>query len=101
MIGGDLHFPFFVAWGIYSKIDLVYGFRALEENNGFAVAQSCMNIVECILNLYYVQAWFGRGPGKVRPGEVLIGYTAVTMTFSKTVLYMMTEACSGWDNIRL
>ncbi|KAH0826330.1 hypothetical protein J3R83DRAFT_5283 [Lanmaoa asiatica] len=109
MVGGDLHW-IWEPYGIYQDIDYVYGIKALEENNGFTNAQckpfivrflyitpliflhtALLNLVETALNLTYVylahvSSW---------SGAPLLGFAAVTMTLSKTVLYWAQEYYCG------
>ncbi|KAF8132874.1 hypothetical protein EV363DRAFT_1326710 [Boletus edulis] len=90
MVGGDLHW-IWEPYGKYQDVDYVYGLKALEENNGFTNAQSLLNLVETSLNLAYVylahvSSW---------PGAPLVGFAAVTMTLSKTVLYWAQEYYCG------
>lgn len=54
MIGGDLHSPIFVPYKLYSRVDLIYGFPAIIENDGFTVAQAWLNIVETLGYLIYM-----------------------------------------------
>jgi hypothetical protein len=104
MVGGDLHW-IWEPYGIYQDIDFVYGLKALAENNGFTNAQSLLNVVETSLNLAYVylahvSSW---------SGAPLVGFTAATMTLSKTILYWAQEFyCGGcavghnaWGNLLL
>ncbi|KAN0082808.1 hypothetical protein V8E55_008603 [Tylopilus felleus] len=104
MVGGDLHW-IWEPYGIYQEVDYVYGLKALQENNGFTNAQSLLNLVETAMNLEYVylahvSSW---------SGAPLVGFAAVTMTLSKTVLYWTQEYyCGGcsvghnpWDTFLL
>ncbi|KAK7023141.1 hypothetical protein R3P38DRAFT_2957741 [Favolaschia claudopus] len=83
MEGGDLHW----LWSPYSIYQRVYGIPALEEGDGFTNAQSLMNVLETLLNLFYlytahVSAW---------PPAPLIGFTAASLTLAKTILYWAQE----------
>lgn len=61
------------------------GLKSYETRYGFTNAQSFMNIVESALNFAYLyKTWVD--PSEVAP---LIGFTAVVMTVSKTVLYAL------------
>ncbi|KAJ7444563.1 hypothetical protein B0H11DRAFT_1747176 [Mycena galericulata] len=86
MEGGDLHW-IWAPYSIYQNVDLVYGVETLKRGDGFTNAQSLLNVVETLLNIWYlyaahVTAW---------PPAPLIGFTAAAMTLSKTVLYWAQE----------
>ncbi|KIK97570.1 hypothetical protein PAXRUDRAFT_136029 [Paxillus rubicundulus Ve08.2h10] len=90
MVGGDLHW-IWKPYEIYQEIDLVYGLKAIEDNDGFTNAQSLLNVVETLMNLSYVylahvSAW---------SAAPLVGFAAATMTLSKTVLYWAQEYYCG------
>ncbi|KAF9010418.1 hypothetical protein BDZ89DRAFT_964397 [Hymenopellis radicata] len=92
--GGDLHW-IWAPYSIYQNIDLVYGVRAWEEMDGFTNAQSLMNIVETFLNLVYLYlAHFTQWPA-----APLIGFTSVTLTLAKTVLYWLQEYYCGYCKV--
>jgi hypothetical protein len=109
MPGGKYH-SIWKPYSIYSTVDYVYGFPALESNDGFPAAQSALNVVENLLYmtyLYVVSAYGQENPSKQGRGAwssswwgrarvlnkraagsaVLLGFTGSLMTFSKTVLY--------------
>lgn len=97
MIGGKWHDPIWTPYGLYSNVDLVYGLKALDENNGFTAAQSTMNIIESGMYILYLliiglsarrdakgrRALRGRNAGFA----MLLGFGASLMTLSKTLLY--------------
>ncbi len=107
MPGGSLHSPLWIPYEIYMRTDYVYGWKALEEKNGFTSAQGTMNIPETLLYLYYFYLVFFHGtqPKPMRGGPrlgflvqryvhgqagalaVIVGLTAAVMTLSKTLLY--------------
>lgn len=113
MPGGSLHWPIWVPYDLYGKVDYIYGVKAMEANNGFTAAQGMMNLVESggyMLYLWIVwrygsQAgntegtgapsrksvgWIGaaRSVGGTEAGmAVLIAFATAVMTLSKTVLY--------------
>ncbi|KAG8777507.1 hypothetical protein FRC15_011289 [Serendipita sp. 397] len=65
----------------------IYGVEAYARGDGFTAAQSFLNIVESIVNFIYVyKAHISKDP--IAP---LIGFTAATCSFSKTVLYWAQE----------
>ncbi|KAG4437038.1 hypothetical protein IFR05_007474 [Cadophora sp. M221] len=124
MPGGRLHWPLWVPYELYGKVDYIYGWKAFNERNGFTAAQGLLNIVESLMYMYYLYILFafghqskarGRGaPGPSKIGflgqqryvdgqkgaiAVLVGYSAALMTVSKTVLYWMNEYYSGFENI--
>ncbi|EJD45575.1 hypothetical protein AURDEDRAFT_114131 [Auricularia subglabra TFB-10046 SS5] len=86
MRGGDLHW-IWKPYSIYQDVDLVYGLKALEENNGFTSAQSFMNLIETALNLLYVY----KTHVDPSPAASIIGLSSAVMTLSKTVLYWAQE----------
>ncbi|KAG6861172.1 hypothetical protein C0995_002979 [Termitomyces sp. Mi166 len=73
----------------------MYGWPALEANNGFTNAQSLLNAIETVLNivylyLAYVAAW---------PPASLVALVSASMTLSKTILYWAQEYYCGFCSI--
>ncbi|EEH39614.2 hypothetical protein PAAG_01803 [Paracoccidioides lutzii Pb01] len=125
MPGGKLHY-LWTPYGLYGKIDYIYGWPAWSNGNGFTSAQVIMNLVESSCYLFYLHVLFqygttldqneGRKGGTTRKSgpldpkkyivgrlgaiAVLVVFSASVMTVSKTVLYALNEACSGFDNVR-
>lgn len=107
MPGGTLHSPLWVPYEIYMETDYIYGWKALDEKNGFTAAQGSMNIPETLLYIYYLYLIYLHGTQRKaihegpKPGilaqrylhghsgalAVVIGFTAAIMTLSKTLLY--------------
>lgn len=107
MPGGSLHSPIWVLYEIYMRTDYLYGWKAIEEKNGFTAAQASMNVLETLLYFYYLWLVYSHGiqlkatsdGAKPRvlanrnisgqPGAlaVIAGFAASVMTFSKTSLY--------------
>lgn len=99
MIGGDLHSPIFVPYGLYSTVDFVYGFPAYSGKDGFTAAQSLLNIVETLGYLIYMaivwKAGISHGPSGLKrkikgswgASAALLGLAMSVMTVSKTTLY--------------
>lgn len=98
MPGGALHAPLWVPYALYGEIDHMYGFKQWHLRNGFAAAQSLMNLVETALYAGYLWLWYRHGravvPGARRAVSgregalaLLLGFSAAVMTVSKTVLY--------------
>ncbi|KAG8806096.1 hypothetical protein FRC19_007473, partial [Serendipita sp. 401] len=84
--GGKYHW-IWKPYSLYQDIDLIYGVEAYARGDGFTAAQSFLNIVESIVNFIYVyKAHISKDP--IAP---LIGFTAATCSFSKTVLYWAQE----------
>ncbi|KAK1235796.1 hypothetical protein PQX77_000969 [Marasmius sp. AFHP31] len=84
--GGDMHW-YWTPYSIYQNVDLVYGVEAYKRGDGFANAQSLLNVIETLLNALYlyaahVTAW---------PPATLIGFTSASLTLAKTVLYWAQE----------
>ncbi|EMD00760.1 hypothetical protein BAUCODRAFT_61862 [Baudoinia panamericana UAMH 10762] len=127
MPGGALHWPIWQPYAYYGTVDGAYGFKAIRENNGWTAAQGWVNLLETVaycVYLYLVYAYGqqeatqGRGApeqdalgslkalaesrtvyGREASWAVLLGYSTGLVTFSKTVLYWMIEAFTGFDNI--
>ncbi|KUJ13437.1 uncharacterized protein LY89DRAFT_591637 [Mollisia scopiformis] len=101
MPGGSLQYPLYIPYEIYLQTDYIYGWKALEQNNGFTAAQATMNIVETALYCWYLYIVLDRKyvGGKAGTLAVLVGFSAALMTLSKTVLYGLNEAFSGWSNV--
>ncbi|TAQ83802.1 hypothetical protein B7494_g7871 [Chlorociboria aeruginascens] len=124
MPGGSLHWPLWTPYGLYGKVDYIYGWKAFNEKNGFTGAQSFMNVVESFMYVYYLYLMYaygkpstahGRGAPKPATAKflsqqrqlhgrygavaVLVGFSAALMTLAKTVLYWMCEYYSGFENI--
>jgi len=91
MLGGDLHW-IWKPYGIYQNIDYVYGVKALVDGDGFTNAQSLLNIIETLMSLAYVYLAHVSG---WTPAP-LIGFAAVSMTLSKTILYWAQEYYCGF-----
>ena len=112
MPGGKLHWPLYVPYDLYGRVDYIYGWKAFNEKNGFTSAQGLLNIIESLMYIYYLYILYaygkqstkhGRGApkpaaagflgqqraveGKMGALAVLVGYSAALMTVSKTVLY--------------
>jgi hypothetical protein len=106
MVGGAIHWPLWAPYKLYSlvlckklsrsyaEVDYIYGTKAYENHNGFTNAQSALNVVELL-----IQIWFLRLRNK--PGQenkaLMIGYSVSLMTLSKTVLYWLQEYYSGYS----
>ncbi|AEO68625.1 uncharacterized protein THITE_2118203 [Thermothielavioides terrestris NRRL 8126] len=110
MPGGALHRPLWVPYALYGEVDHMYGFKQWHLRNGFAAAQSLMNLAETALYVAYLWLWHRHGrvvvPGRRRAVAgragalaLLLGFSAAVMTVSKTVLYGLNEFCSGFDNV--
>lgn len=98
MPGGWLHAPIWSPYELYGRVDYIYGFKAVEENNGFTAAQASLNVVETLMYVFYAWVFAGGDAGRAaRFGNaaVLACFSAAVMTFSKTVLYWAIEAFNG------
>ncbi|KAF2817687.1 uncharacterized protein BDZ99DRAFT_484469 [Mytilinidion resinicola] len=125
MAGGALQWPLWKPYELYASIDYVYGWPAWEARDGFTAAQAWLNMVEVIgyglyITILYdhgasaaggrglqfghgVEGWFAGGrrvQGRQASRAVVIAFVASVMTASKTVLYFLNEACSGFKNVR-
>lgn len=95
MPGGSLHWPLWVPYELYGRVDHVYGWPAWNSRSGFTGAQSIMNVVETVLYVVYLGLYFAQGQGqtiKTVKGRVaavatLVLFSSSVMTLSKTVLY--------------
>jgi hypothetical protein len=107
MPGGSLQWPLWVAYEPYTRTDYMYGWKALNDKNGFTSAQASMNMPETILYIYYLYIVYSQGTklkatcGRENPDflaqryttghpaalAVMVGFAAAVMTFSKTLLY--------------
>jgi hypothetical protein len=112
MPGGKWHWPLYVPYALYGKVDYIYGWKAYNAHNGFTAAQGLLNIVESVMYIYYLYILFAHGKQSTKAGReapkpsnvgflgqqrtvdgkwgalaVLVGYSAALMTVSKTVLY--------------
>ncbi|OJD25697.1 hypothetical protein ACJ73_02928 [Blastomyces percursus] len=122
MPGGSLHY-IWSPYALYGTIDYIYGWPSWNNRNGFTGAQSLMNLVETASYLFYLFVLFNYGTasnhkdknksksasffdsrrsigGKLGAIALLVAFSASVMTVSKTVLYGLNEACSGFDNVR-
>lgn len=103
MPGGDLHWPLWVPYELYGRVDHVYGFKQWDLGNGFTAAQASLNLVETLMYLYYLYVvWSSAGAktpaaagsgkraaitGRPAARAVLVLFSALVMTLSKTILY--------------
>ncbi|KAF2494843.1 hypothetical protein BU16DRAFT_426731, partial [Lophium mytilinum] len=119
MPGGSLEWPLWAPYELYTRTDYIYGWKAFNEKNGFTSAQGTRNIPETLLYIYYLYLVYtqstqvqairgGAKPGFLaqryvagRPGALatMVGFAAAVMTLSKTILYGLNEAYSGWSNV--
>ncbi|PWN52951.1 HlyIII-domain-containing protein [Violaceomyces palustris] len=95
MTGGDLHW-IWAPYSLYKDIDYIYGFPSLDTNDGFPAAQSTMNIVESLLNLYYLYKVYIVATPSARAEAPVPLLAALVMTASKTVLYFLNDHYCGW-----
>ncbi len=81
------------------NVDYIYGFVAWDAKDGFPKAQSSMNIIETVLNFYYLYLVHQDRSLSALSLAPVVGLVAVVMTASKTVLYLFNDMfCgpSGW-----
>ena len=74
------------AYEKYVSIDKAYG----DMEDGFVVAQSWVNAIECAINVLALLA-----PANA---ALLLSFLASAMTGSKTVLYALVDPCQGFKN---
>lgn len=113
MPGGWAHYPIWSPYALYGEVDHIYGFKQWDAGNGFTAAQGTLNVVETLFYLIYFAIWYRAAPttsnkqvagrktiaGRAAAWAVLFAFSAAVMTVSKTVLYWLNEAFSGFDNI--
>lgn len=101
MPGGSWHWPLYVPYELYGKIDYIYGWPAFDQRNGFTSAQAVLNVAETAMYAYYLYIycasargaegkWWQAGrriEGRLGGFAALLGLSAAVMTCSKTVLY--------------
>ncbi len=92
-LGGDLHW-LWSPYSLYMNIDYIYGLPAWDAKDGFPAAQTLMNVVESILNLFYVYLVHVRATPSSRAVAPIYGLITVTMTLSKTILYVLNVSRS-------
>ena len=107
MEGGILHWPLYVPYELfvppsysrlslinrYGEVDYIYGKKAYENHNGFTNAQSALNVIELLMQIWYLR--LRTKPGKENKA-LLVGYTVSVMSLSKTILYWLQEYYSGY-----
>lgn len=88
---------------MYAEIDYVYGWKALQENNSWTQTQTWFNLGEVLAYGVYLGWVLGGGyanggrrilEGRTLEGRraawaVLVGFSAASLTFYKTVMYCM------------
>jgi hypothetical protein len=110
MPGGSLHWPLWVPYELYGRVDYIYGWKAFNAKNGFTSAQGTMNVVETVAYFYYLYILYAYGKqstaaargapksgifsggqrhvsGSMGGVAALIGFAVSVMTVSKTLLY--------------
>lgn len=71
--------PLWSPYRLYQRIDLVYSPATFERFDGFTAAQALLNLVENSMNMTYLVM-----ARQKNPTAVLVGFTAVLLTFWKT-----------------
>lgn len=118
MPGGWLHSPIWTPYALYGTIDYVYGWPAFNARNGFTAAQGFMNLIETACYLFYLWVAYRHGEtassggrkqeakksiverltqdrvvgGRLGAFSLLVVFSAMTMTLSKTLLYCENHA---------
>ncbi|TKY87139.1 hypothetical protein EX895_003816 [Sporisorium graminicola] len=95
MLGGDLHW-IWSPYSLYMTVDYIYGLPSWDSKDGFPAAQSLMNVGESILNLFYIYLVHIKATPAALAVAPIWGLIAVTMTLSKTILYVLNDFCCGW-----
>lgn len=105
MPGGKWHRPVFTPYALYGTVDYMYGWPAYESGNGFTLAQASLNVLETVgyMGYLYIFWMYGRGQCTIAEGQQrkiggawaglasLFGFSLSLLTFSKTVLYGMSN----------
>lgn len=124
MAGGKYSWPLWTPYELYATVDYVYGLPSYERKDGFTAAQASLNVVETLGYLVYLWILFSYGKqesvkGRGAPSPktagwlgqsralhgtwaayaVVLLYGLSLMTVSKTVLYWLNEAFSGFASI--
>jgi len=122
MPGGYLS-SFWHPYGMYGEVDKMYGFKAYNAHEGWTGAQGIVNALETaayIAYLYIVYQYGEQDPrqgsgapdksamgqlqalsesrtvtGRMAAWAAVIAYSAATVTFWKTIIYWLIEACAG------
>lgn len=101
MPGGKWQQPIFTPYALYGTVDYMYGWPAYESGNGFTMAQSSLNVLECACYIAYLYVFWRHGEGQwtYARGQqrsigggwagmaCLFGFSVSLLTFGKTVLY--------------
>ncbi|EHK96741.1 hypothetical protein M7I_7545 [Glarea lozoyensis 74030] len=103
--GHKWHDPIWTQVGTYAAVDGVYGEQAWLEGEGWTAAQGVVNVTEVVLYLwYYAIVRKSRKEGKGVSGKMggkacVVGLVAGTVTLTKSMLYLMREAFSGFKYV--
>jgi hypothetical protein len=125
MPGGSLSW-FWHPYGMYGNVDKMYGFKAYNAHEGWTGAQGIINAFETAAYVGYLYIVYTCGeqdtiqgtgaPNKSSMGQLqalsesrtvtgrmaawatVIAYSAATVTFWKTIIYWLIEACAGEYN---
>lgn len=80
---------------LYETIDRVYSISAWFEGRGWPLAETTLNVVENFINMTYLYFALA-GDADQKAIAPLVGFAGVLMTFSKTVLYFLSDYWCGW-----
>ncbi|CAO1617451.1 unnamed protein product [Parajaminaea phylloscopi] len=80
---------------LYETVDNVYSMAAWTEGRGWPMAETTLNIVEDFINAGYLYLALA-GSEEQRAVAPLVGLMGVLMTFSKTILYFLSDFWCGW-----
>ncbi len=80
----SFNWSIYSGYSIYMEVDKGYG----DIEDGFVIAQSWINLVECTLN---VMAVTSSDPNN----SYLLAFSTSLMTLSKTVLYLLVDLCQN------
>lgn len=120
MPGGRLHWPLWVPYELYGRIDHIYGLPAWESQNGFTAAQGTLNAFETAAYIYYLVTLYRqrghiisrrssstttplatvRADDATMARAVLLVFATFAVTCAKTVLYALNEHHSGYRHVR-
>lgn len=89
--GGRLHYPLFVPYQLYERLDRLYTLEAKASGDGLCEAQSWLNLAEIAAGWTAV-VLSARGDARCIP----LALVTSTATAWKTVLYQLVEVCAGF-----
>jgi hypothetical protein len=103
MPGGPIHRPFWTAYGLYGRVDHLYGFPGLDRGDGLVAAYAVMNFLESCSYLWCAWRLFHDGKinqrrngawlqeryvnGRMASKVLLVTFATSLVVCAKTILY--------------